>query len=126
MHALRGGLEASALECRAIAQVFGLLIVSLLEIIESLLVVLPRLGVSPLIVERLGLIMFGSKNGRLKTEQQQDKRSRKDQTSHPTIPIRISFPPAAESSTIHPGRLVQTDLSEAKPTKRRSGVCQMR
>jgi hypothetical protein len=47
MHVRRGRQKAVPLERGAIAQVFRLEIVGLLEIVEGLLVILPRLGVLP-------------------------------------------------------------------------------
>src|SRR5208337_4467397 len=91
MHLGRGRKKAVALERGSISQVFWFQVVGLLEIVESLLVVLPRFGVLTFVIERLGGIDFLGKSGKLQAEQQQTEQSRTDQASHQAVLMKISL-----------------------------------
>ena len=56
MHLRRTRQKAVPFERRPISQLFRFQIVGLLEIVKGLLVVLPRLGILTLVVQRLGRI----------------------------------------------------------------------
>ena len=98
MYFRRSRQEAVPLKRSSIAQVLRFQIPGLLEIVEGLLLILPRFGVLALIIKRLGRINRLADDGKPKTKKKQNKQSqmnRAPQASHQTILMDISFVPAA-------------------------------
>ena len=84
--------EAGPLKRGAIAQIFRLLIVGLLEIVEGLLVVLPRLGVLALFRRAaLAESTFLAKTGSPRQNSSNTRQSRTDQASHQAILTEFSL-----------------------------------
>src|SRR5271168_2276450 len=93
--------EPGSLKSGPVAQVFRFQVVGLLEIVEGLFVVLPRLGILTLVVSGRGRIHRLCVNRKPQANQEQNKKSRTNQASHQTVLIKI-FSPAGFTSRFVP------------------------
>src|ERR1700674_871514 len=120
MHECRSCQETGPLESSSVSQVFRFKIVGLLEIVEGLLVILPRLGILAFFVEPVGRVDTFGKNRKLQTEQQQNDQSRTDQPSHQAVLIKSLSPATTQPAVTHPAR-TRPVLRKSQPAECPSG-----